>query len=240
MPLHLQSRVHRDQADLWAPRLPFARRPPQSNCPPNTVLQRDNRQSEAWMPNREVFHERCQIGTSLLRYTNSTFKSMLSCSKAPRGLFVLLRVGRIFTAISISPGWGLRECSSRDAFHAGRNLPDKGFRYLRTVIVTAAVHPGLGSSLSRPKGGISLSLNRRALGRRRPPYITLRFKRRPVFLLNSRLSLVIVTPPKAGHPFSRSYGANLPSSLTLIIPIALEFSSCLPVSVCGTDILFSP
>ena len=30
--------------------------------------------------------------------------SMPSCSKAPRGLFVLLRVGRIFTAISISPG----------------------------------------------------------------------------------------------------------------------------------------
>ena len=26
------------------------------------------------------------------------------------------------------------------AFHAGRNLPDKEFRYLRTVIVTAAVY----------------------------------------------------------------------------------------------------
>ena len=65
---------------------------------------------------------------------------MSSCSKAPRGLFVLLRVSRIFTAISISPGPLLRHCSSCYTFRAGRNLPDKEFRYLRTVIVTAAVH----------------------------------------------------------------------------------------------------
>ena len=30
---------------------------------------------------------------------------------------------------------------------AGRNLPDKEFRYLRTVIVTAAVYWGFGSEL---------------------------------------------------------------------------------------------
>src|SRR5699024_9864368 len=36
------------------------------------------------------------------------------------------------------------------------------------------------------------------------------------------------------HPFSRSYGVNLPSSLTTFLPLALESSSCLPVSVCGT------
>ena len=68
-------------------------------------------------------------------------------SKAPRGLFVLLRVGRIFTAISISPGPSLRQCSSCYAVRAGRNLPDKEFRYLRTVIVTAAVHRGFSSEL---------------------------------------------------------------------------------------------
>ena len=33
------------------------------------------------------------------------------------------------------------------AFRAGRNLPDKEFRYLRTVIVTAAVYWGLSSDL---------------------------------------------------------------------------------------------
>jgi hypothetical protein len=41
----------------------------------------------------------------------------------------------------------LRERSSRYAIHAGRNLPDKEFRYLRTVIVTAAVYWGFSSEL---------------------------------------------------------------------------------------------
>ncbi len=73
---------------------------------------------------------------------------MPSCSKAPRGLFVHLRVGRIFTATSISPSSSLRQCPDRYAFRAGRNLPDKEFRYLRTVIVTAAVHRGFISVLA--------------------------------------------------------------------------------------------
>ena len=71
--------------------------------------------------------------------------TMPSYSKASWGLFVLLRVGRIFTAISISPGPSLRQCSDCYAVRAGRNLPDKEFRYLRTVIVTAAVHQGFNS-----------------------------------------------------------------------------------------------
>jgi hypothetical protein len=71
-----------------------------------------------------------------------------SYSKAPRGLFVLARVTRIFTGTSISPSPSLRQCPDRYAIRAGRNLPDKEFRYLRTVIVTAAVHRGFGSELS--------------------------------------------------------------------------------------------
>ena len=70
--------------------------------------------------------------------------SVPSCSKAPRGLFVLSRVTRIFTGTSISPSPSLRQRPSRYTIRAGRNLPDKGFRYLRTVIVTAAVHWGFG------------------------------------------------------------------------------------------------
>jgi hypothetical protein len=73
--------------------------------------------------------------------------SMSSYSKAPWGLFVLSRVGRIFTAIAISPSLWLRQRPSRYAIRAGRNLPDKGLRYLRTVIVTAAVHRGFISEL---------------------------------------------------------------------------------------------
>ena len=34
-----------------------------------------------------------------------------------------------------------------------------------------------------------------------------------------------------GRPFSRSYGAILPSSFSRVLPIALVFSTCLPVSV---------
>ena len=36
------------------------------------------------------------------------------------------------------------------------------------------------------------------------------------------------------HPFSRSYGVNMPSSLTTLLPLVLGFSPHLPVSVCGT------
>ena len=69
-------------------------------------------------------------------------------SKAPWGLFVRVWVDGIFTAIAISPSPRSRHCPDRDAFRAGRNLPDKEFRYLRTVIVTAAVHWGFGSPLA--------------------------------------------------------------------------------------------
>ena len=36
------------------------------------------------------------------------------------------------------------------------------------------------------------------------------------------------------HPLFRSYGVNMPSSLTTLLPKALGFSPHLPVSVCGT------
>ena len=73
--------------------------------------------------------------------------SISSYSKAPWGLSVLLRVTCIFTGIKISPSLWLRQCPNRYAFRAGQNLPDKEFRYLRTVIVTAAVHWGFNSKL---------------------------------------------------------------------------------------------
>ena len=53
-----------------------------------------------------------------------------------------MQVVRIFTDKSISPSPSPRQCPNHYAFRAGRNLPDKEFRYLRTVIVTAAVHRG--------------------------------------------------------------------------------------------------
>ena len=77
-----------------------------------------------------------------------------SYSKGSRGLSVLLWVDGIFTANAISLSPWLRQCGSRYAIRAGRNLPDKEFRYLRTVIVTAAVYRGFNSEL-RPKSNPS-------------------------------------------------------------------------------------
>jgi len=73
--------------------------------------------------------------------------SMTSYSKAPWGLSVLVWVSRIFTANPISPSLSLRQLPNHYTFRAGQNLPDKEFRYLRTVIVTAAVHWGFNSML---------------------------------------------------------------------------------------------
>ena len=58
-----------------------------------------------------------------------------------------------------------------------------------------------------------------------------------MFLVNSCLGLFTATCSRR-HPFSRSYGVNLPSSLTVILPPALGFSPHLPVSVCGTGTNF--
>ena len=73
--------------------------------------------------------------------------TMQSCSKGSRGLFVPLRVIGIFTDTTISPSSRLRQCPDHYTIRAGRNLPDKEFRYLRTVIVTAAVYRGFNSTL---------------------------------------------------------------------------------------------
>ena len=71
-----------------------------------------------------------------------------SCSKGSRGLSVPLRLSGIFTATTISPSSWLRQCPDRYTIRAGRNLPDKEFRYLRTVIVTAAVYWGFRNELA--------------------------------------------------------------------------------------------
>src|SRR5438105_2180802 len=76
-----------------------------------------------------------------------TQKSMSSYSKGARGLSVQSRVTGIFTGTTNSLSVSSRQCPTRYAIHAGRNLPDKGFRYLRTVIVTAAVYRGFNSML---------------------------------------------------------------------------------------------
>ena len=100
---------------------------------------------------------------------------MSTYSKAARGLSVLLRLIGIFTDTTISPGPSLRQCPHHYAIRAGLNLPDKEFRYLRTVIVTAAVHQGLISELRTEV--LTPPRDLLALGRRQPLYIVLRLSR---------------------------------------------------------------
>jgi len=73
---------------------------------------------------------------------------MQSYSKGARGLSVLPRGDCIFTNTSTSLSLRRRQCGHRYAIRAGRNLPDKEFRYLRTVIVTAAVYRGFNQELA--------------------------------------------------------------------------------------------
>ena len=84
-------------------------------------------------------------------------------------------------------------------------------------------------------------LNLPAPGRRQAIYFLLTSSHSPMFLVNSRYPRFSATPKSSlsldhprRHAFSRSYGIILPSSLTGVIPSALVFSTCLPVSVCGT------
>ena len=129
---------------------------------------------------------------------------MPSCSKAPRGLFVPLRVTRIFTRTSISPGPSLRQCSSHYAIRAGRNL---------TFQHWAGVSP-YTSSFDLAETCVFVK------------------QLEEPFLCGPQQLCIIAN--RQGPSFSRSYGCILPNSLTRVLPIPLVSSTHLPVSVCGT------
>ena len=108
-------------------------------------------------------------------------------SKGPRGLSVLPRVRGICTTITISPSPPLRQCPSRYAVHARHQLGDKEFRYLRTLIVRAAIHQSLGRKLLPSQwDGITRFLDFLASSTRQSVYVGLSPLHRPVFLVNSR------------------------------------------------------
>ena len=160
---------------------------------------------------------------------------MSGYSKGSRGLSVQSWVDGIFTATAVSPDPSLRQRPSRYTIRAGRNLPDKEFRYLRTVIVTAAVYRGFSLELApRP-----LTFRHRAGVR---PYTSsyefaescVFAKQSPRPLLCGPGQLVMYITHQPGLPLSRSYGVILPSSLTRVLPSALGYSPRLPVSVFGT------
>ena len=135
------------------PPLLFRRRPPQSNCPSCNVLRPDNgskldvRTSKSGI-SPSTPHKLAPMHQSLPPILHiRTQTTMQNCSKGARGLSVQLQVRGIFTPTTNSLSLSLRQRPTRYAIHAGRNLPDKGLRYLRTVIVTAAVYRGFDSML---------------------------------------------------------------------------------------------
>src|SRR5262245_40578280 len=155
---------------------------------------------------------------------------ILGYSKGSRGLSVLARVRGILTTTAISPGPSWRQCSSRYAIHAGRNLPDKELRYLRTVIVTAAVYRGFGRQLPL-RSSASLTYRHRAGVRLYTSSCEL--AESCVFDKQS-LEPILCGSPCREHPLYRGYGVILPSSFTRVLPNAFGFSPSTPVSDCGT------
>ena len=135
------------------PPLQFGRRPPQSNCPPDNVLCPAYGSKLDFQTNKGGISRLAPPKLAPWLHSLppilhiSAQKSMSSCSKGARGLSVQLREAGIFTGTTNSLSLSLRQRPTRYAIHAGRNLPDKGFRYLRTVIVTAAVYRGFDSML---------------------------------------------------------------------------------------------
>ena len=108
---------------------------------------------------------------------------MLSCSKGSRGLFVPSRVIGIFTDTTISLSSWLRQRPDHYTIRAGRNLPDKEFRYLRTVIVTVRLYT---SSFEFAQ---------------------------PCVFVKQLPGPILCASPGGEDPLSRSYGVSLPNSL---------------------------
>ena len=140
-------------------------------------------------------------------------------SQGARGLSVQPQEIRICTDISISLNICWRQWESRYTIHARRNLPDKEFRYLRTVRVTAAVYWGFKSMLAH----VLFTFQHRAGVR---PYTS-------SFDLAESCVFSKQSPPPLqcllfknqnkvfkGYPFFRSYRVNLPSSFSILLSSA--------------------
>src|SRR5262245_24136715 len=160
MPLHSTHDFQPRGRNLCAPPLQSRRRPPQSNCPPDAVPEPDHglgleaqntKGGIPRLPPRALARPLHRLPPIL---DNVSQTPTSSCSKGARGLSVQPRVLGIFAETTVSPDPSLRQRPRRYAIRAGRNFPDKEFRYLRTVIVTAAVYRGLASRL-RSKANLS-------------------------------------------------------------------------------------
>src|SRR5436309_3984056 len=134
MPLRSAYDFQPYSGNLCAPPLRFRRRPPQSNYPPDTGPAQDSgsgleaQNTKGGIP-RLASRELTPPLHSLPPILDSESRTPISsCSKGSRGLSVQPRVLGIFTETTVSPDPSKRQCPSRYAIRAGRNLPDKEFR----------------------------------------------------------------------------------------------------------------
>ena len=172
------------------------------------------------------------LATALQRLPAILHKShhspMQSYSKGARGLSVLPRGDCIFTNTSTSLSLGWRQRGHRYAIRAGRNLPDKEFRYLRTVIVTAAVYWGFDQELAPHH------LIFRHLAGVTPYTSTFVFAECFVFIKQSQ-------PPFYCNPFTLLAQASQATRAYLIPKLRYQFAEfLLPSSLKRLRILISP
>ena len=127
------------EGNLWAPPLHFRRRPPQSNCPPDTVSRVDK--------TRRLEFQYSQGGIppvpppKLAPGFNGSPPSCTNCTKIQyqatvklHGVFPSCRVTCIFTGTIISPSLWLRQCPNRYTFRAVGTYPTRNFCHLGNVI----------------------------------------------------------------------------------------------------------
>src|SRR5690625_4960372 len=136
MPLRSSNDFQPFCGNLWAPPLLFRRRPPQSNCLPDTVSGPD------YGPGLEGSYSKGgiprvpppKLALRVQRLPPILYKlykhSISGYSKAPRGLSVLSRVMRIFTHSIISPGLSLRQCQVVAPFVRVGTYPTRNFATL--------------------------------------------------------------------------------------------------------------
>src|SRR6478736_2825312 len=150
--------ISNHSGNLWAPPLHFRRRPPQSNCPPDTVSRPDQGRGLEFQYSQGSIPPTPppKLALRLLRLLPILYKlyqnSISGYSKAPWGLSVLSRVTCIFTGTIISPSLSLRQCPDR---YARRLL---GLQFKASLALTSP-------------------LNLPAPGRRQPLYFALRLRR---------------------------------------------------------------
>src|SRR5580700_3357512 len=103
-----------------------------------------------------------------------------------------MRASGVFTGTTNSPSHSPRQSLYRYTIRAGRNLPDKEFRYLRTVIVTAAVYRGFNSVLAH----LLLTFRHRAGVR---PYTSSLDFAEPCVFTKQSLPPALCHPPMVAH-----------------------------------------